>query len=113
VALAQHNLGALFAEGRGVPQDDVEAARWYRLAADQGYPAAQYNLASMLFEGRGVAQDLVAALMWFNLAADQLTAPDRFTYAQARDRSAEEMTAEQVAEAERLAREWKPTTPVQ
>ena len=48
--------------------------------------------------------------MWFSLAAAQLSAAGRFTYAQARDVVAEEMTAEQVAEAERRAREWKPTT---
>ena len=38
VAEAQFNLGVMYAEGRGVPQDDAEAARWYRLAAEQGYP---------------------------------------------------------------------------
>ena len=38
VAGAQFNLGVMYAEGRGVPQDDAEAARWYRLAAEQGYP---------------------------------------------------------------------------
>ena len=35
---AQYNLGVIYASGAGVPQDDAEAARWYRLAAEQGYP---------------------------------------------------------------------------
>ncbi|HIE87808.1 MAG TPA: sel1 repeat family protein, partial [Gammaproteobacteria bacterium] len=32
---AQYLLGLMYANGRGVPQDDKEAVRWYRLAADQ------------------------------------------------------------------------------
>ncbi len=43
-AQAQYNLGVLYAEGRGVPQDDAEAARWFRLAAEQGLADAQANL---------------------------------------------------------------------
>ena len=39
-ATAQVNLGVRYANGRGVPQDDTEAVRWYRLAADQGYASA-------------------------------------------------------------------------
>ena len=35
-ALAQFNLGRMYATGEGVPQDDAAAVRWYRLAADQG-----------------------------------------------------------------------------
>ena len=96
---------------RGVPQDDTEAVRWFRLAADQGLAAAQFNLGVLYQEGEGVTQDLVAAHMWFSLAAEQLDDPGRFTHAQARDAVAEEMTPEQIAEAERRVREWKPTQP--
>ncbi len=46
-AAAQVNLGLMYANGDGVPQDDVEAVRWYRLAADQGNAAAQFNLRDM------------------------------------------------------------------
>jgi TPR repeat protein len=35
-ASAQHNLGAMYDKGRGVPQDYAEAAKWFRLAAKQG-----------------------------------------------------------------------------
>ena len=51
---AQFNLGVMYAEGRGVPRDDAEAARWYRCAADQGEAAAQFNLGLMYAKGEGV-----------------------------------------------------------
>ena len=59
--------------------------------------------------GRGVSQDYVVAHMWLNLGAAQVSAADRDKYVYARDAVAELMTAEQIAEAQRLAREWKPT----
>ena len=107
--MAQFNLAAMYDLGRGVPQDDAEALRWYRLAADQGNASAQANLGRMYAEGRGVPQDRVAAHMWLSLAAARLSAAARDTIVEVRDAVAEQMTAEQVAEAQRLAREWKPT----
>lgn len=53
---AQYNLGVLYRHGRGVPQSDVEAVGWYRLAADQGDSRAQANLGSMYKNGLGVKQ---------------------------------------------------------
>ena len=53
-AEAQSNLGSMYATGRGVPQDEAEAVRWYRLAAEQGLAVGQSNLGSMYAEGRGV-----------------------------------------------------------
>ena len=44
---AQFLLGAMYNEGKGVPVDDVEAVRWYGLAADQNHAAAQLNLGIM------------------------------------------------------------------
>ena len=41
---AQFSLGASYAEGDGIPQDDAEAARWYQRAAEQGHVWAQNNL---------------------------------------------------------------------
>ena len=43
-AAAQFRLAIAYSFGRGVPEDDAEAARWYRLSAEQGYAAAQYHL---------------------------------------------------------------------
>ena len=56
-AVAQFLLGGMYYNGEGVPKDDIQAAKWYRLAADQGLAEAQLNLGSMYFFGRGVPQD--------------------------------------------------------
>jgi TPR repeat protein len=53
-AEAQYNLGGMYAEGRGVPQDYGKAVKWFRKAAEQGHAEAQYNLGGMYFGGRGV-----------------------------------------------------------
>ena len=60
----------------------------------------------MYDNGEGLSQDLVAAHMWLSLAATQ--DPDT-SGVEARDAVAAEMTSDQIAEAERRAREWKPT----
>ncbi len=110
-AAAQSNLGLMYEKGRGVPQDYAEAAKWYRLAAEQGYAHAQFNLGLMYAKGQGVPQDDVQAYMWFYLAAERFSAPEAENRDQAvkyRDIVASEMTPVQIAEAQRLAREWRP-----
>jgi TPR repeat protein len=57
--------------GRGVPQDQAEAARWYRFAARRGEPIAQHNLGYLYAHGRGVERDLVEAARWFRASAEQ------------------------------------------
>jgi hypothetical protein len=69
--IAQYNLGVHCNEGAGVDQDDTEAVRWYRLAADQGNRNAQYNLGVCCSNGTGVVQDNTEAVRWYRLAADQ------------------------------------------
>jgi TPR repeat protein len=94
----------MYRNGHSVPQDYAEAMRWYRKAAEQGDDNGQYRLGLMYGVGQGVPQDDVLAHMWFNLAAAQgLEKAEGF-----RDEIVESMTSEQVAEAQRLAREWKP-----
>ncbi|MBY3433297.1 hypothetical protein HFN89_03845 [Rhizobium laguerreae] len=73
--VGQTYLGWLYASGRGVTKDDVEASRLYRLAADQGYAPAQHNLGVRYENGRGVAKDNVEAARLYRLAADQGYAP--------------------------------------
>ena len=68
---AQDNLGRMYAYGRDVPQDDAEAVKWFRRAADQGHVSAQFNLGVMYADGRGVPQDDAEAVRWFRLAADE------------------------------------------
>ena len=138
--LAQYNLGMLYRKGRGVPQDDVQARKWYEKAAAQGQAKAQFNLGTLYFNGEGVPKDYQQALRWFRLAADQGEAlaqtkiaimydegqgvPKNIVQAykwfslaatngdksapQLCDLLAKEMTPAQIAEAEKLAQEWKP-----
>jgi len=70
-AIAQYNLGVLYRKGRGMPQDDVQARKWYDKAAAQGHAKAQYNLGTLYFNGEGAPKDYQQALRWFRLAADQ------------------------------------------
>lgn len=70
-AIAQFDLGNIYSTGLGVPENDAEAVKWYRLAAEQGLAAAQFNLGNMYRTGEGVPEDGVEAVKWFRLAADQ------------------------------------------
>jgi len=71
IAEAQINLGMMFENGQGVPQDYGKAVRWYRHAADQGLIKAQYNLGLMYAYGKGVDKDPIEAIKWYRLAVDQ------------------------------------------
>ena len=145
--MAQANLGNVYLEGKLVPRDDAEAAKWMRKAADQGYANAQFNLARMYetgrgvdrsekeatalyakaaeiglpaaqlnlgvayASGRGVAKDPVEAYRWFNLAA--ASASDDATRENAernRDLVAVGLSREELARAQAISREWKPST---
>ena len=68
---AQTNLGLMYQNGWGVPQDDKEAVYWYKLAAEQGDAKAQYNLGVMYDVGEGVPQDDKEAVRWYTLAAEK------------------------------------------
>jgi TPR repeat protein len=96
-----------YRQSTAVPQNDVEAVRWYRKAAHQGYVDAQFNLGAMYKNGLGVTQDYVQAHMWLDLAA---MAGDRGA-AENRNIVAALMTPAQIAEAQKLGREWKPIAP--
>ncbi len=101
---AQYFLGVRYDEGTGVPQDFQEAVRWFREAADQGNAAARNNLGQMYYQGRGVQQDYIQAYMWVTLAAAQ----GNKNAAKGLEILEKKMTPDQLAEAQRLAREWKP-----
>jgi hypothetical protein len=107
---AQFQLGVMYEMGLGVTQDWAEAVRWYRKAAEQGDAHAQFDLGVMYAHGEGVPQDYVQAHMWVSLAASRASGDDQRKFAHERDFLAEKMTPQQVAEAQRLAREWKPKT---
>jgi len=103
-AYAQAIIGFMYEEGQGVTQDYAAAVRWYRKAANQGWPKAQNDLGVMYNRGWGVTQDYVQALMWYNLAAARGWKDAKNN----RDSLAKQMTPAQIAEARKLAREWKP-----
>ena len=67
VAGAQYCLGNMYALGRGIPADDVQAVAWLRKAAER--VADAYGL--MYASGRGVPEDDVQAVVWFRKAAKQ------------------------------------------
>jgi uncharacterized protein len=125
---AENVVGLAYEHGVSVAQDDAEAFRWYRRAANKIYDrpgntwihTPQYNFAAMYASGRGTAQDYVRALMWFTLAVafGDTKSPDeagvnllgtsKSTAVEQRDRLLPLMTSAQIAEAEKLAREWRP-----
>jgi len=57
--------------GNGVPENDAEAVKWYRKAADQGHAKAQSNLGVMYFNGDGVPENHVRAYVWLSMAKTQ------------------------------------------
>jgi TPR repeat protein len=104
---SQNDVGRMYEAGHGVAQNDAEAAKWYRLAADQGHAKAQNSLGTLYANGRGVPRDPVQAYLWFALSAAQ----DNAAAAENRKAAAAAMTPAQIAEAEKLVRDWKPKSP--
>ena len=104
-ASAQLSLGLMYYNGQGTLQSYAEALTWFRKAADQGSAQAQINLGAIYANGQGVPQDYIHAHMWLSLAA----AKSETRAVELRDIVAAKMTAAQIAEAQKLAREWKLT----
>ena len=98
---AQFYLSLMYRTGRGVPQDDKTAVKWYKLAAEQGSALAQSNLGVMYDNGQGVLQDYVRAHMWFNIAASS----GLEKAGQNRDKIAKRISSSQIEKAQDLARE--------
>ena len=100
----------MYDRGYGVPQDYAEAMRWHRLAADQGQAQSQCLLRRRYDLGVGVPQDHVEAHMWYDLAASRMIGEEPFAAvwnpSEARDGVAGRMDPTQIAEGQRLAREW-------
>jgi hypothetical protein len=76
-APARYYLGSMYATGKGVPQNWVEAVGLITQAAEQGYAQAQYDLGVMYRDGLGVARDDAETVRWWRRAAEQ-----GFAYAQ-------------------------------
>jgi TPR repeat protein len=101
---AQVNLGTLYSSGYGVSENNQEALFWFRKAAAQRDALAFAKLGRMYEQGREVPRDLVQAHMWYNLSA----AHGEKRAVEIRDSLAKQMNPGQVAEAQRLAIQWKP-----
>jgi len=70
-AAAQYFLGTLYAEGKGVAQNDATAFLWFERSGKQGNAEAQYNVGASYAAGTGVPKNSEEAAKWFRRAADQ------------------------------------------
>jgi len=69
--LAAYEVGVRFSEGRVVPANNEEAARWFDVAAKKGVVPAQFRLATLYEKGLGVKKDLAVARDLYRAAADR------------------------------------------
>src|SRR3984893_480179 len=99
---AQTYLGYMFAYGKGVPQNFMVAAGWYRCASQHGFPAAQYLLGLMYDKGQGVPQDYVVAYALLELAVAG-AGPEREHWARIRDAVASKLSLIELVRAQQLA----------
>jgi hypothetical protein len=106
-ARAQTYLGYMFANGKGVPQNYMLAAGWYRCASQQGFPPAQYLLGLMYDKGQGVPQDYVVAYALLDLAVAG-AGPERERWARIRDAVASKLSLFERARGQQLAFEGTP-----
>jgi TPR repeat protein len=105
-AEAQYALGMLYMDGTPeVAKSPTDAAKWLRKAADQGNGLAQRNLSGLYMNGVGVEKDQILALMWMKLAVKS-GAPNAERLEKI---TAGQLKQSQIAEAEKMAAEWKPT----
>jgi hypothetical protein len=105
---SQTALGTMYFGGFGVPQSYPKAIQWWRKAAVQGGARAQNSLGALYEKGVGAPMNLVLAYKWYNLSA-QDPAYKSAVKAQL-DRITQLMTSAQIARAQNLARDWRPTT---
>jgi TPR repeat protein len=103
-ANAQLYLAGFFIRGDGVPKDYAEAFKWAYKAADQGVVDAQYLVGGSYLVGFGIPIDNIEAYKWFNLAAARGDQPAK-TQLELLER---QMTMDQIVEAQKLSREYKP-----
>jgi uncharacterized protein len=105
---AQNSLGQMYENGEGVQPDYVQAAHWYRKAAENvpdrgGAGQGRMNLGLLYMQGLGVPKDYAQAYMWFSLSHSDANLSD----------AKAQMTPAQVLEAERMATGWKIRHPEQ
>lgn len=109
-AQAQTYLGFMYANGKGVPQNYVVAAGWYRCASQQGVAGAQYMLGLMYDKGQGVPQDYVTAYALLNLAVAG-AGPERDNWARIRDAVLSKLTLNERLRSQEMAFAGTPQVP--
>ena len=111
-AAARFKRGRLYLNGKGVEKNYEQAANGLRKAALQGHAGTQSNLGQRYFSGRGVPQNAIESCKWLELAAADANGGDKVRWEASKSRRcvAAKMSAEQVAAAQKLAREWPPTS---
>ena len=77
-ARAQYYLGLMYARGEGLPEDNHQAAHWFRKSAEQGNPQSQYHLGMLYANGKGVPEDDRQAVHWLSESARQGDAQAQF-----------------------------------
>jgi TPR repeat protein len=100
----QYILGSCYDKGDGVPKNSTEAVKWWRRGAEQGFKPAQTTLAACYRDGNGVVKDEVEAYKWGLILAGTGEAIDKLFSATLE----ENLTREQIAEGQKLARNFKP-----
>lgn len=105
LALAQMLLATSYMCGDGLPVDEAEALKWYLKAANQGHSGAQFSLGLIYAYGRTIPKNLVLSYMWAQISI----ANGSVEAAGFLDGVSKKMTPEQIAEAQRFARDWKPS----
>lgn len=104
-AFSQYLLGNNSWNGTGMPRSEQEAVRWWQRAAAQGFAPAQSSLGrALLTGGQGVLPDKTQAYVWLALSAgqgDQEADQQRATLVK-------QLQPDQLAQAKRLVKEWKP-----
>jgi TPR repeat protein len=112
-AVAQFSLGVMnYPIGDGsfdaAKGNLAQALVWYRRAAEQGDIDAQVALGLAYAQGIGVVQDYIEADKWFNIAASRAKSADELSdIAGHHNKLAHVMTSSQIAEAQKLVREWR------
>jgi uncharacterized protein len=101
-ASAQTKLGWMYWQGLGEVQNYSEALRWYHADAKQGDANAQNAMGVMHHYGSGAIQNYVIAHMWYNIAASHNSYEIAVNN---RNRVAEIMTPQQIAEAQARAQQ--------
>lgn len=105
-------MGVVYEGGIGQARSIGEAFKWYKKSADRGFYAGILKVANMYGKGQGIPKDNAQAYLWYSIA--ELRAPkdsnDRYELPIVKDKLSTLLTKEQVADAERKAKAWKPAT---